>query len=246
MLLVSFWSYGQVETEADFRRQVYSQEMTGGFMIHSRGYGINIRRTWFTDGYTKMGLDFDFVSIRHPKEVKFQSQYFISNSKSFVYGKINSFYSMRLGIGRDKILVDKTDKGTISISWIFFGGGSFGMLKPVYLDVVKYDESNQPYTTTERYDPRIHNYSDIYGQAPFFTGIEKTSLRMGLYAKTGFAFDFNLSDKKITTIEVGAVFDYFPAWGVYQAENVPIMWNTENYAEWLQFYLTINFGGKWN
>ena len=69
---------------------------------------------------------------------------------------------------------------------------------------------------------------------------------MGLYVKTGFAFDFNLSDKKITTLEVGAVFDYFPAWGVYQAENVPIMWNTENYAEWLQFYLTINFGGKWN
>ena len=91
----------------------------------------------------------------------------------------------------------------------------------------------------------------VLGQAIFptwfFQGIEKTSLRTGLYLKSGFVFDNNWSDQKITSLEIGAVLDYFPQWfGLYSEEKVPIMYEAENYNLWLQFYLTINFGKKWN
>ena len=245
--LGSTLSYGQLTTEADFKRQVYDNEMTGGLMLHSRGFGINIRRMKFKDGYNKWGWEIDMANIRHPKEVKLQSQIYFSSNRSFVYGKLNGLYTIRFGYGRDKILVDKTDRGTISISWITMGGPSFGLLKPVFLEVYKDDPgAPQAQIYTERYDPEIHNYVDINGQAPFFTGIEKTSLRMGLYLKTGFAFDFHLSDKKITTIEVGGIADYFPSYGLYKDEKVPIMYEVDNYNLWLQFYITFNFGGKWN
>lgn len=245
-LMMFQWSYGQIETSADFRRQVYSKEMSGGFMLHTRGYGINIRRMKFSGGYVKLGMELDYASLRHPKEVKFQGASSLSSSNSYVYGKVNSFSTLRFGLGRERILIDKTDKGTISISWLFFGGGSFGWLKPVYLDIIKFDEFGHSYTVVERYDPEVHNYENISGQAAYFTGIGKSSLRMGLYAKTGFAFDINMTDRKVTTIEVGAIFDYFPSWGIYKEKDVPIMWNTENYSEWLQFYITLNFGAKWD
>ena len=244
--LISLSSFGQLNTEADFKRQVYDQEMTGGFMLHTRGYALTMRRMRFTNGYNKWGWEIDWGNIRHPKEVKFRSQFHVNSTRSYVYGKLNGFSTLRFGFGRDKILVDKTDKGTISISWITMGGPSFGMLKPVYLEIEYKDEQGGKIYSTERYDPEIHDYVNISGKAPFFTGIEKTSLRMGAYFKTGFSFDFHITDKKITTLEVGAIVDYFPSFGLYNDEKVPIMYQVENYNLWLQFYISINFGAKWN
>jgi hypothetical protein len=247
VLIVPFAIQAQLETTADWKRQVYEKEFTGGVMFHTRGYGINIRSLTFKDGFNKWGFDIDLVNMRHPKEVKFPSQYFFNSARSFVYGKINGLYNLRVGYGRDKILIDKTDRGSISISWITFGGASFGVLKPVYLEILKETPTGIQVLSTERYDPSIHDYQDIYGQAPFFSGIEKSSLRMGVYAKTGVAFDYNWNDAKVTTLEVGVIVDYFPQWfGLYQDRNVPIMTDTENYNVWLQFYLTVNFGKKWN
>ena len=244
--LISLSGFSQLNTEVDFKRQVYDQEMTGGFMMNTRGYALNMRRMKFTNGYNKWGWEIDLASIRHPKEVKFRSQFYINSSRSFVYGKLNGLYTLRGGFGREKILVDKTDKGTISISWVTIGGPSFGFLKPIFLEVVNEDQQGTPYISTERYDPAVHDYVNIYGRAPFFNGIEKSTLRLGLYFKTGFAFDFHISDKKITTLEVGTVIDYFPSYGLYKDEKVPIMYQVDNYNFWLQFYISINFGAKWN
>jgi len=245
--LLPICAFAQLETTADWKRQVYDREFTGGIMFHTKGYGINFRSLRFADGFNKWGFDIDLVNIRHPKEVKFPSQYFFNSARSFVYGKINGLYSLRVGYGRDKILVDKTDQGSISISWVTFGGVSMGILKPVYLEILKETAQGIQVLSTERYNPEVHDYTDIYGQAAFFTGIEQSSLRAGIYLKSGFAFDYNWSDQKVTTLEIGAVVDYFPQWfGLYKDRLVPIMYDAENYNVWLQFYLTVNFGKKWN
>lgn len=235
--------FGQLDTDADWKRQVYDHEITGGIMLHNRGYGINIRYLKYKDGFSKFGFEYDLVSIRHPKEQKISTN---NLTRGYVYGKLNGLFSLRVGYGRDKILIDKTDQGSISISWATFGGASFGLLKPVYLEVFVENVQGLDVLSTERYDPLLHDFSRIYGQAPFFQGIEKTSLRMGLYLKSGFVFDYNWRDESITALEIGAVVDYFPQLGLYSDEKVPIMYEAQNYNLWLQFYLTINFGKKWN
>jgi len=238
--------HGQLTTEADWKRQVYDREFTGGIIFHNRGYGINFRNLYFNDGFDKWGMEFDLAMIRHPKEIKFPSPYFYNSSRSFVYGKLNGLFTLRTGYGRDKVLIDKTDQGSISISWITFGGLSLGFLKPVYLDIFK-ETPQGDLLSTERYNPEVHDYTDIFGQAPFFTGIENSSIRAGIYFKTGFAFDYNWSDKKVTTLEIGAIVDYFPQWfGLYKDVDLPIMYNSKNYNTWLQFYVSANFGSKWN
>lgn len=239
--------WAQLETTADWKRQVYDREFTAGVIFHTRGYGINVRNLQYADGFNKWGMEFDCAIIRHPKEIKFPSPIFFNSARSFVYGKLNGLYTMRVGYGRDKVLIDKTDQGSISISWLTFGGASFGFLKPVYLEIFKETPQGIPVLSTERYNPDIHNYTDIYGQAPFFTGIENSSLRLGVYLKTGFAFDYNWSDKRTTSLELGAIVDYYPQWfGLYGEAELPIMYDAKNYSAWLQFYVSVNFGSKWN
>lgn len=236
----------QLETDADFRRQVYDYEFTGGFMLHTRGLGLNFRYLKFKDGFVKRGVEFDFAGIKHPKEVKSPGQNPYGPSRSFVYGKINSLYALRLGYGLDKVLIDKTDQGSISIDWINFAGASFGLVKPIYVEVES-DVSGTRMVSVERYDPAIHDFTKIYGQAPFFTGLEKTQLRLGIYYKTGFSFDYNWNDNKVSAIEVGGIVDFYPSWfGLYEEEKVPIMYEVTNYNVWVQFYVTLNFGAKWN
>lgn len=236
----------QLETTADWKRQVYEKEFTGGVMFHTRGYGLNFRSLTFRDGFNKTGLEFDLALIRHPKEVKLPSQINVNSSRGYVYGKLNSLFTLRIGYGFDKILVDKTDQGSVSISWLTFFGGSFGLLKPTYLEIRRRSPQGIEYYVIERYDPEVHDYTTIVGQAPFFKGIEKTALRMGLYVKTGFAFDYNWNDDKVSSIELGAIVDFFPSWAGLYPDKVPIMVDTENYSLWLQFYVAINFGKKWN
>ncbi len=242
-----FLSFSQAQEKADFKRLVYQNEVTGGIMFHTRGYGLTLRRQFYKNGYNKNGWEIDLVNIRHPKEVKFPNQLIFNPSRSFVDGKINSLYSIRVGYGNEKILVDKTDQGSVSISWILYGGLSLGILKPIYLEVLTKDNT----LSVERYDPEVHPYSNIYGQASFFTGLGNSKLVPGLYLKSGFNFDYTFFDEKITTLETGVIVDFFPTYnpttpsGVF-TEGVPIMYDTENYNFWFQFYVTFNFGTKWN
>ena len=63
-------AYAQLETTADFKRQVYESEFTGGIMFHTKGYGANFRLLKLPKGFYKQGFEWDLVNLRHPKEVK--------------------------------------------------------------------------------------------------------------------------------------------------------------------------------
>jgi hypothetical protein len=240
LLCFSVAAQAQLETGADFRRQVYDHERSFGIMFHSRGYAANFRRLYYKDGFVKLGYELELGNLRHPSEVKVPNLGMAA--RGWVFNKINSLYTLRAGYGREKIFVDKTDRGSLSISWVTFSGLSLGILKPIYLEV-PVEGSN--FFTNERYDPAIHSVG-IQGQSPFFVGIEHSQIRPGLYFKNGFSFDYDFLDEKVTALEVGVMFDYFPSWfGTYES-SVPIMYEHRNLNFFFQFYLTFNFGKKWN
>jgi len=249
LLFILFFSasaQAQLETSADFKRQVYDREYTGGIIFHSKGYGLNGRYFKYLDGYNKHGLEIDLVKLRHPKEVRTPNQ-FSNSSRGYVYGRINTFYAMRTGYAREKILYDKTDKGSISISLITNFGFSLGLLKPIYVQVFKQSSNGQGFENfleTERYNPENNSTSIVYGEANFFKGLGETSLKPGIYGKVATSFDFDLLDKKVTSIETGVVYDYY-------FREIEIFYEQEggediNLAGFFQLYFAINFGYKKN
>ena len=207
MLLFALSAQAQLDTDADFKRQVYDRAYTGGINFHSRGYGLNGRYLKFLDGYNAAGLEIDLVKLRHPKET-ISSEDIFNNYRGFVKGRINSFYSVRVGYIHEHTLFDKTDQGSVSISSIFSGGLSLGLLKPIYLSVDEFGPDGEYYTSIIRYTGET-NPANINGEANFLTGIEETKLKPGVYLKGGISFDYQLLDDKITSVEAGVIYDYF-------------------------------------
>ena len=58
-----------------------------GVNINSHGWGLSYRKGKHVTGTLKRMMDFDYVSYRHPKEVKLQNRSASNNSKSYYYGK---------------------------------------------------------------------------------------------------------------------------------------------------------------
>jgi hypothetical protein len=237
--------FAQLDTEADFKRTVYTNDYSFGVMLHTRGYGVNFRRQYYLDGYNRQGWELDMVNIRHEKEVNIYNP-FDNSARGFVYWKLNSLYALRAGYVRSYTLLDKTDQGTVAFDLFWSSGASLGLLKPVYLEIYK-EVGNGSFTlSTERYDPAVHDFNDIYGRSSFFEGFGEMSLRPGVYLKTGAVFDFNILDRRVTTLELGAILDVYS--DVLPIFHIPGQ-NAEglqNQRAFLQFYCTFNFGKKWN
>ena len=158
--------------KAGFRKSAY-----GGIILHTQGLGLNLYFSKFKTADTKKLFSFDILSMKHSKEVK-SFGVIDENAKGFVYGKLNSLYILRFGYGRKKILHEKLREQAVEISFVWTAGPSFGMAKPVYLEVFNIvGEIIQ----VERYDPEKHDLSNIFGRGPASRGFSEIKFYPGAF-----------------------------------------------------------------
>lgn len=224
----------QLTTDADFKRQVYDKDYSVGLLLHTRGFGVTGRYGILTSGFSKNAIEFDIVNMRHPKENRTFTD-LLSNSTGFVFGRLNGFYVVRTGYHRERIMYDKTDQGTLSASWFYSLGISWGLLKPVYLEIEDFETR---VVRVERYDPQSTE-GFVRGQARFSKGLGETQIRPGIYLKSGFSIDNHEADNRIRSLEMGVIIDAY-------SSEIPIMHDTSNNQFFFQLYMAINFGRKWN
>lgn len=214
------------------------KEMTGGIMIHSNGFGVNFRKGKHKTGYKKRMFEFDYVTMKHPKEFKTVNPG-VENSKGFLYGKLNSFSILRAGYGIQKVLYEKDMGKGIEIRYHYFIGPSIGFTKPMYLQILHHIPGTHEYeTSTEKYDPAKHFPDDIYGKAPFANGLDEIAIHPGIYGKFGFSFEYGSERETVRTLETGVILDAF-------SKKIPIMALTQNKQFFISLYLSINFGSRW-
>jgi len=213
--------------------------MYGGIVVHSSSWGADLRTGKHKTGTRKRFWEAEFVGMKDGKEYKYNPNY--DNSKSYVYGKLNYFYILRLGKGIQKIINHKPFWGGVEVRYVGFAGLSLGITKPVYLYILNISNNiYEGYTLTEeKYDPAKHDLDNIYGRAPFTKGLDQLHLYPGIYGKFGFNFEYGANDKFVKAIEVGAVVDsYF--------QNIPIMAYAKNKSYFVSLYFSVNFGGRYN
>ena len=215
--------------KAGFRKSAY-----GGLIMHTQGLGLNLYFSKFKTADTKKLFAFDIVSMKHPKEVK-SFGVIDENAKGFVFGKLNSLYVLRLGLGRKRILYEKLREQAVEISYFWIAGASIGMAKPVYLEVFNIvGELIQ----VERYDPEKHNLTNIFGRGPAARGISEIKFYPGVCLKLGVTFEYSGYRSGIKAIEVGGVFDAYP-------QRIPIMTKTKNNFLYPSLYINLLFGKKY-
>ena len=213
------------------------KEFTFGVNLHTSGWGLEIKRGRNITGFKKLMFEAQIVSMKHSKEFKQVNPYF-ENSKSFVYGKLNTFTIIRASTGVRHTIYSKADRTGVEVRFNYMGGVSLGILKPVYLEIFTRDNSVSGYTTEEKYHPDKHFVDNIYGRAPFTLGLDQIKFHPGAFAKAGFNFEYAPYHEDIKAVEVGAALDaYFT--------KAPIMALTENKRFFLSFYITFLYGKKW-
>ncbi len=217
---------------------LYRNEANGGLIINSHGFGINYRRCKHITAARKGVWEFDLVNYRHPKEIKVTNPFY-DNAKGYYYGKLNSFFILRSGVGFQNVMYTKPEKNGVEIRYVAFIGASIGLAKPVYLEIL-YDNPvpGTKLVVTEKYDPEKHFPDNIYGRAPFVRGLGELGIRPGGYAKVGLNFEYGPLDTEIKSLEVGFITDVY-------LTPVEIMATERKQMVLLSLYLQFSMGKKW-
>ncbi len=232
-------SQGEQRTTEDGKslNVLFRNEGTMGFFAHTRGFGLNYRRGWHVTGQRKRMIEIEGLNMRHSKEIKEKSN-IRDNAKGFYYGKLNSVFLLRLGIGFQNVIYRRADRKSVEIRCSYLVGPQLTFAKPIYLTILKENQFQQKDFVVEKYDPAMHDLSNIVGRAPFVNGIERTKLYPGAYAKLAFSFEYADYSNEVKAIEIGTVVDVYPI-------ALPIMANyaKENYI--VTLYISFVFGKKW-
>ncbi|MBN8701844.1 MAG: hypothetical protein J0M08_02185 [Bacteroidetes bacterium] len=217
---------------------LYRNESSFGILAHSNGFGANYRRGKHITAKKKGILEVEFVTMRHPKEVKIKNQSY-QNSKGFFYGKVNSLFLIRPGVGYQKVLFDKAERKSVQIRLGTFLGASLGFAKPVYLEILQpsifpgeFNVKEEKYNSTEHYP------DNIYGRAPYLRGFDEMKIYPGGYAKLALSVEYADHNEEIKAIETGISVDVFP-------KTIPIMALTQNNQVMVNLYVSMVFGKKW-
>jgi len=213
------------------------KEKSGNIMLHTLGYGFGYRFGTNKTYFKNRMFEFDLLEMRAPNQVRRYNENF-PNPRSYVYGKLNTLFILRAGIGSQHLINRKPYWGGIELRLLYMGGVSLAFAKPVYL--VFWDETIT-FTKVEKYNPNnpYHDEEYIIGRAPFTEGLGEIKIYPGIYVKGGLNFEFGALNSKIRALEVGGVAEFFP-------KAIPIMAFNPEQNFIFTFYLNFSLGKRYN
>jgi len=239
--LLSFWIYhfiiltlfaqGELSEQS---RIFYRNERSIGALLNSNGYGVSGRYAKRINARNKTIYEVDLIGIKHPKEVKITNYY--SSNKSYVFGKLNSFFDLRAGYGRQREMFRKIDRGGISIRRFYSAGPALGILKPVYYEIIQTNtaDPNDKFLKQEKFNSSTHQ-GNIWGKASFFKGMDELSLVPGAFGRFGFSFEYSRHDITLHALETGITLDIF-------IKKIPIMATEKNNFIFFSLFVSYRFG----
>jgi hypothetical protein len=225
--------YGQGELNEE-QKIFFRNEKTFAILLNTDGYGLSYREGKRINFLNKKLFEIEVVTLKDPKEVKISNPY-IDTPGSFVFGKLNSVFLLRGGIGRQHEVYKKADQGGVAIRYFYTGGLVISFAKPIYYKILDPINQYEYQIKEEKFDIKTLDPSMIYGKSSFFKGINETKLLPGIYAKGGFNFEYSKQDKIIHAIELGAQINLFP-------KDIPIMATTGNKAIFFSLFASYRFG----
>ncbi len=231
-ILLIFLSFGTLFAQEE--DELYKRELTFGVNFNTNGGligGIDIKYArvgkprWFNT------LNLQIVGVKHPKEMRYPSTL---TGNTFIFGKENQLFSIRLQYGKDFIFFRKAPTDGVKVTGVFAGGLSLGILKPYYILY----QFSQGVIRSEAYNPQKHpNFDAILGTGGFFEGFDKAKYLPGLNAKIGLQLEFGTFKNAITGFETGLAFEGF-------FEDVLIISDAGRDKLFGAAYLSIFFGSR--
>ena len=208
-----------------------------GLIAHSFGFGFDvryqvIRSTWSYD------LGVSMTSYKHPQEAKVNSAYASTGGKDYVYDKLNYCYVLAPSVGLSRNLINRDIFNRVGIRGGFSAGPLLALLKPYYLQVAVPVSGSQAVLETDKYDPTKYNYSNIYGVADYFLGMNEFKMMPGARVKATTMVDLASSTAFIRGIELAFFADFY-------AKKLPLLGYSANKQVFLGGSVEILIGNTW-
>ncbi len=176
----------------------YTRHTIFGGKLTSDGYGgfMEIGRA----RSVRKGLLFqlEITERKHPKEEKQQVNF--AATTPFIYGKMNFFYPIKLGVQQQVLLGNKSNKNGVSITGNWGGGLIMGLLRPYMIDV---DLNGERKSVSYYSDSTSFKNKSLYLRGPGFgKGWSNLKVVPGIYAKPALRFDYGKYNEMVNAIEV--------------------------------------------
>lgn len=222
---------------------VYTKETAFDLFLHTAGLGAGIKFGELETFYRTSYYHIEFSTMRHAKEVRQSNRVSLFNvlSRPYVYGKQNSFSTLRAGLGNLRYYSEKAKRKGIAVGINYQGGVSLGFLKPYYLELRGTQDGSFGPAKSERFSEdnrdRFLDQTLIEGYSGFFTGLDELQFVPGVHLKGGVHFAWGAFDEKVRALELGIMVDLFFG-------DVPIMIIEDNKPYFINLYLTFQFGSR--
>lgn len=231
----------QLIKEEEAGALIFSKQGAFGIKLNTDGYGIFYEHGKYkTISLTNIWWA-ELGERKHDKEERFSitdptGYYTIGNP--YIFGKINNFYYLKLGIGQQRLIGGKGNKNGVAVSAIYGGGFSLGSLKPYYLTVTDSTfSSERDIKYSPENDSIFRDPTLILGSAGFTKGFGDMKLRPGLHARAALRFDYGMYNELLSAIEVGVNAEFY-------FKDMQIMIDDPGKKFFLNAYIAIEFGKR--
>jgi hypothetical protein len=220
---------------------IYSKQSAFGFKLNTDGWGAFYEHGKYKT-ITKTNLWWlEIGEHKNPKEEKetiTDASGFFQIGNPIVYGKINNFYFLKLGLGQQILIGGKGNKNGVAVTGIYGGGISFGYLKPYYISV-------QDPTTGDIKDIRYSAATDslyrdptvITGSTGFTKGWGHGTVTPGAFARAALRFDYGRYNELLSAIEVGINAEYY-------TKDMRILLDIPSKQFFFNAYVALTFGRR--
>ena len=227
----------RLRKQEDENALIYNKQTAFGARLNTDGWGL-----FFEHGkYKKLSLtNLWWISLderKDPKEDKVSNTDGIFQiGNPFVYGKINNFYQLKIGIGQQRLIGGKDVKNGVAVSAIYGGGFAAGLLKPYYLNAPDSLGTAQDI----KYSPETDNtfrFGPINGGSNFGKGFNEMKFVPGAFARAALRFDYGHYNELLSAIEAGVTAQYY-------TKDIQIMLDQPGKKFFFNAYVALVFGKR--
>lgn len=202
-----------------------------GIKLINDGYGMFFELGRSQSIKSAMLYQLEISERQAPKQEKQSS--FYQNLNPLIYGKVNFFYPVKLGVQKQFLLGNKSNKNGVNISGNVGGGFAAGLLRPYYVQI-----NNNGVLDYAKFNPADSSqFLNAIGGPSFSKGWRDMTLTPGVYAKAALRFDYGAFNDIITGLELGVNAEYY-------TKEIPIMLFGDNKQFFFGAYVSLLFGKR--
>jgi hypothetical protein len=209
-----------------------------GVGIHRFGLGFEAQLTHRYHDRWMRHYGLSLASYKDPHETRIESFYKDQGGKDFIFDKSNYCYVMGFVAGIERELLPRTEHSRLSFNVGAAAGPNFAFLKPYFVEIAVPITPTQAVVEVQRYDSRQLDFTDIVGEADYFTGFGEMQVQVGGKVRVFGTLNLAGSSLYVRAIQFGFQADAF-------FNRLPIMDQTRNRAVFWGGWVSFLLGNAW-